>query len=564
MFKFQGKFHKFGFSFDIESVITPYLELACSLDPRYIETKKLYTIDDDFAKEYQDRKQSFKGDHENDFFEDAKERLRAIIAGELLSSILDKENLSRSISKVALLCFSLNKKYYIIGDSTYNILRGKLISMFKSNKLLDRFLNLIGIKDNHDFLINSNLYDEIVPKEENCESSDMDSLIYPISIINTTNLDKDEESDFKMLWVNYERLSKDYDLNEKDAKVFIPLFQNGELFGIKIGNSRVMPVQRILDDSLILDVRTKLWIDIENLVYYSGDSSKERISRKAKLDEKKFLDSAKKDDLTNILSKLKYNLYLDEVAVSGYEDFFVPLTLSKNVKGLQNFQFLIENTPSQGPFFAAYQNVKDYKDKDFNLRHYAEKVGDNKVRVINGDNNVRSQEQKIVSALKPDYAFYYLSYFYEDFFNMSLRELKNSFNGLHFVTNYKIEIQGHPYEIDDIVYYKGEVYIIELKTNLGFENINAFREKCIDLYKSLSEFKDHIHFYIIGAFAKGEVDMLNKDINMPDYNKARNGLDCIPYAFCVPIPNGSYLYGFCESSYEQLKRSLTSIFKLQK
>lgn len=392
-----------------------------------------------------------------------------------------------------------------------------------------------------------------------CEIPNMilvDSPVYSISAIRLkAGLEKSaiEEAD---VWLNVPVLKNLYGVKlTKDKEcydVIDPILPFGEnLIAIQVGEY-VFPMISSFEDY----IESKLdyyWTNFKNGVYHNKES-KEANSPITE-SQKKLIDDFRKAVMDNALlyklSHLTNNLYLpnDIRVADSYPKYFEQVAVARQLKHLENYEFLYQ-IGDESVLLTTYQINKDVKMTTYNLLHMLVGRGD-KIDDWFGPQQIKKIKRETVYMLKPEIAFYFLSKFYEDYFQSALEEVN-----LDYVANQKILYGDNPNEIDVIIKGKDKIYFVELKTTLSVHHILLYREKCRKWLEICPEIKDYMNFAIVGCYGNDELMICAKNDECED----RDGMKTKIYDFSVEIEKGKDLHCFTEPNYVNLKEKMKGIF----
>lgn len=317
---------------------------------------------------------------------------------------------------------------------------------------------------------------------------------------------------------------------------------------------------------VITDTTLLIWHNIKNEIYRraKNENEKNRESALNKIKKDKlivgFMNNIKDEHFSSLLSQLEDNLYLLNKPESNFEEYFDALIIHENLKKFENFRFLTANTQKDDSMLGIYKINKEHKEDSYNLMHFITDNDPKKICWRSIDYCKTDEAKKIVYALKPNVAYYYISEYFEDLFKMVLENLKTSLpQNFEYVTNYKITCsKGTDNEIDAIVYYNDKIYFIELKTTLSIDYIRSYQNKCNKWMDELSIIDNNIEFIIIGAQAKEELHIFNSE---PDKSAPDRTMKVYPYHFEVPLNKNKKLKCFTEPSFDRLTQKLVKIFQ---
>ena len=282
-------------------------------------------------------------------------------------------------------------------------------------------------------------------------------------------------------------------------------------------------------------------------------------------DEKSFVNAARSDEFTNILSYLTDNLYLSDNTIEikeEYQKYFQTLLKIEELKHLVDYKLYVPK-PDQDTVVGVYKIHKLAGETEYNLRHmlYTEQTDG---KVVFKDYNEVARNVIPVQVLKPQYASFYMKDYYEFFVEEVLKLLQRQgvINGYlrnhHYLYRDEHNVQ-HECEIDALIYTGSKIAVMELKTTLHIELLKNYPKHFATFLKYEPD-RDIFDFYLVSSFADENIGIL--DIAEKDgYNVAREGLRTIPYKFEVNIPEvDKKLLCLSESSFDRLKAELQRVF----
>lgn len=275
---------------------------------------------------------------------------------------------------------------------------------------------------------------------------------------------------------------------------------------------------------------------------------------------KEFQFKMKDGGLNKLLSYLRKNVYIDAQDLDSESPFFNFFTPVKHVQGLkyvENLNFFVTSENGKTAL-GIYTDTKPEEQKGaYNLLHWGMNNGgilDNH-RDIHGP---KKEKMSSVFALKPEITFYFLKNYFEDLLQLALNELS-----VEFIKNLELTVNTKTLgELDLIVKAKDKICIIEAKTTLNRFVIEGFQEKCNRLIDAFKPFGIKLEFYLLAAYSDKTCETFWHFIkDVEGYNKERDGLDCIPYNFDIPIPKSPEFNIKCiaEPEFDKIKTILVDI-----
>ena len=312
-----------------------------------------------------------------------------------------------------------------------------------------------------------------------------------------------------------------------------------------------------------------LWTDYQNGIFNnkekSGENKSKPVKRTMNNDEKTFVEAAKSEDFTNILSHLVDNLYLPDNAPAvkeEYQGFFHNLMKVEELKHLVDYKLYVPNHDKSGTILGVYKIHKLQGETDYNLRHmlYSQQVGEKQVFK---DYNEENRKVTTVQVLKPQYASFYMMDYYEFFVEEILKALKEQDVIKGYLRNQRYSYKGQGgnkmIEVDTLVYNGQKIFLFELKTTLHIEFLNTYPQRYAALLAE-EAMPEIYSFHLVSSFAEDNIAVLDKAPG-DGYNTARKGLKTIPYKFDVAIPGTEKkLHCLSESTFDKLKAELQRMF----
>lgn len=349
----------------------------------------------------------------------------------------------------------------------------------------------------------------------------------------------------------------------------------------------------VINDNLYLYNITRdinLLKDTQKLKYnYFNFSLKTDSSKESNgiFDFTDFRNKNKDEKLTETLSRLENNLYLENINLKDLDEnlqnFFKESYLIQN-KEFENFHFFINPEKSEAEKFI----LGIYNNSNEQL-HNGDRVKGLKCWIDKESKEIKSYENyspvkdasKIVCHLSPEYAFYYKEKFFEDYLEDMLNEIKSenptielefSSNNTFYYTkkldcNSPLEKKSFDnkilQEFDFIINVKKDDgttknIVLEAKTKLSKFIVEEQCEK-VQKYIKNDNLKIFDEYLLIG---------FNTDTNMESlqYFRKKYKIDYIndlENAFKYPLPetDDKLLYCISSNNYDKLKTSLIKIFR---
>ncbi|MNT17308.1 hypothetical protein D3C72_1524510 [compost metagenome] len=234
----------------------------------------------------------------------------------------------------------------------------------------------------------------------------------------------------------------------------------------------------------------------------------------------------------------------------------------ENLAHLKEYHFLLSPSIQDETALGVYSDEK--KGTDYNLLHWFNHDGEKSLHYYK--NPVpEKKRKKLVSTLKPAICYYFLSKYFEDFIHEIFINNKYSF-----ISNHSFFIENKEFtEVDFLVQTPQKLIYIEAKTKLTKLYIETFLKrasKLIDRFKPMYDAEINIEFLLVASFSdQSVVDyqyFIDSSGNKEDgYNIPRNGLNCIPYLFDVPIPDkeGKIIKVVAEPEFDKLQDIILKI-----
>lgn len=571
----------FAIDISLDEILRPYWDLMITLSPNktdVIKRLELSNIDTDLNSEIHKKIADLESNKaaQNITPADFDNEIDAIalniftrISIYLTESLFQVELMDKHIKNTSPLAIKGSQYSFYIYENKIDKFKEDFVKLLSKIDPIKQFLSCI-FKDIISKEIIKSMYSQdlykIVVKWENANTIDIESVFYSYELCTKDNhLITLEVVTNNLYWLNSTFLEK-LEIHRDEVsfeRVIVTEGDNKINVGYKLNNYFIPYLPNWKNYLKINNKTIFFWENIKNNIYRKIKSEQEinternitKIKKRVLIEQ--FSKDVKKEAFASLLSQLEDNLYLEEKPNADFDKYFDLLIVHENLDRFENFRFLTANSQNKDTILGIYKIRKEHKETSFNLMHY---ITDNDAkktcwRSIDVYNN---SEKKIVYALKPDIAYYYISEYFEDFFKDILNKLKEEKN-IDYVTNYKI-ICGDKTsnEIDAIVYLNNKIYFIELKTNLSIDYIRSYQAKCNKWMRELSEIKDNIEFIIIGAQAKEELYIFNGDLDKDDPQRV---MKVYPYSFNVPLEENKKLKCLTEPSFDRLTQKLVKIFQ---
>lgn len=280
-----------------------------------------------------------------------------------------------------------------------------------------------------------------------------------------------------------------------------------------------------------------------------------------------FLDAGKNIEFSRLLSHLQHNLYIsDEIAIpEAYKGMFDTVYGLKQLPGLDNNIIFVgkpseEQIQEEKTLSGTYEIKKT--NSNYNLRNWVNAAQNGyKLSTSNRENIVSC---KSVYALKPQYSYYYLSKYYEDFFSSILKELKC--NHKCGVSLYLEGCNNAFIEIDALIFKPGgKLVYVENKTCMNKDNIEATMKKIVNFQKIISQEYEQISidYYLTSPYCDESVEQnFLYFINNNSIEK-REGVKNNILQFDIPLAQFENLCLHCivEPEYERMKSKVGEIIR---
>lgn len=468
-----------------------------------------------------------------------------------------EESLSATTDVVVL--NRLSTKFMGYGDKG----KERLITAIKKTKILEILVSKLNSEKiqkslgNLAFFENEIFYKGVISEQKFVGQPEM--TIIPASMLKIEELHA-LPVDEKDIWVNA-KFYKRYPIFSTSNEISIISDSNGIEIGIIVGTCFIPYVNIHLAPFIKPEFLKSYYFDLLINTY-----SKKKRGIDVKLDDlvKDFRAHVSNSKLSFLLSHLKNNFYLDgTVAIDAeFSHFFNSVVSVEQLEHLKDYHFLLSPSIQAETVLGVYTNVK--KDKDYNLIHWLNHDGESKVNHYRSV-SPKNRSKKFVSTLKPSICYYFLSKYFEDFVEIILDE-----NEYTYVSNHHFTIDKEEFtEVDFLIETSKKITYVESKTKISKFYIDGYLKRAsqlIDKFKTLYDDGIEIQFILIGSFSDKTVSDYqyfidtsgNKD---KGYNVKREGLNCIPYLFYVPIPDkeGKTITVVAEPEFDKLKQIILEV-----
>lgn len=433
-------------------------------------------------------------------------------------------------------------------------------------KILDKFLDFLDKSIANAYTFDQSIYRSALPDKPHDESVPIASPLYPMASLTAKAEVERGESEYK-IWFNETVLSKlGYEMPQGEA-VFE--YKNGErIVGLEQGQYFI-PLSSDWRESF--DISNPLefvWTDYKNQVFVKPPKDKENKKQektKLTLDEQAFIDAAKTEGFTNLLSYLEDNLYLSKDAPEipgAYARFFQTLVKIEDLKHLPDYKLYVPDQEGD-TVLGVYKINREKGESSYNLRHMLSMKNSGEDRIIKDCYDGGNKKASAVSTLLPQYAPFYNRYYYEFFVEAVLKDLKEQgvikgfLRNQHYAYATPDGLKGC--EIDAIVKTDSKIMILELKTTLHVEFLVDYPQRYAAMLGAAA-IPELYELHLISSFADPNIAVMNNDA-VDGYNQQREGLKTMPYRFDMAIlGTGKKLHCLSESSYDKLKAELTRVF----
>lgn len=478
----------------------------------------------------------------------SEESFLVLLSGYLEDYLYEQSNL---LENIGVLLLYRTKRFFIAQAKTK--MQPLLINWIKKSGIIDKFFELINnleinnIREPLAKLMNDQYFGNSIKITE----LDLKGSFVPKKIIEKyEELPIDEEAIWLCdNWKTKIGLEETSQYNEVS-------FPNIDSFGIAMGDW-VLPTEYV-DHIVKSEYSTEYFWIMLNDVYAHRNNRISKYRDKCS----RFANALRETEFANLMTKLRYNLYLSKDDMEKHEEF---KEFFEEVYNIERFKkeinhvlftgsHVAEQVGNKQTMFGLYKTVKD--NTEFNLRAWINVETDNsqKLTTSNGEEKV---EIKTVYALKPYYSYYFCKDYFEDMFEDMLTE-----SGITSLSNFELYKSDDPkncfIEIDKMVKKTdGSLVYIETKTTLNRYNIE-------DTLNEVAKF----HQIMINSYPNVQMKYLLVSLY---YNETvEDGFSYFTNAegssvkdFKIPIAryNGIDLHCIIEPEYAKLKTKMEQLLK---
>lgn len=478
----------------------------------------------------------------------SEESFLVLLSGYLEDYLYEQSNL---LENIGVLLLYRTKRFFIAQAKTK--MQPLLINWIKKSGIIDNFFELISnleinnIREPLAKLMNDQYFGNSIRIIE----LDLKGSFVPKKIIEKyEELPIDEEA----IWLCDNWKTK-IGLEETSQYSEVS-FPNSDSFGIAMGDW-VLPTEYV-DHIVKSEYSTEYFWIMLNDVYAHRNNRISKYRDKCS----RFANALRETEFANLMTKLRYNLYLSKDDMEKHEEF---KEFFEEVYNIERFKkeinhvlftgsHVAEQVGNKQTMFGLYKTVKD--NTEFNLRAWINVETDNsqKLTTSNGEEKV---EIKTVYALKPYYSYYFCKDYFEDMFEDMLTE-----SGITSLSNFELYKSDDPkncfIEIDKMVKKTdGSLVYIETKTTLNRYNIE-------DTLNEVAKF----HQIMINSYPNVQMKYLLVSLY---YNETvEDGFSYFTNAegssvkdFKIPIAryNGIDLHCIVEPEYAKLKTKMEQLLK---
>ena len=478
----------------------------------------------------------------------SEESFLVLLSGYLEDYLYEQSNL---LENIGVLLLYRTKRFFIAQAKTK--MQPLLINWIKKSGIIDKFFELINnleinnIREPLAKLMNDQYFGNSIKITE----LDLKGSFVPKKIIEKyEELPIDEEAIWLCdNWKTKIGLEETSQYNEVS-------FPNIDSFGIAMGDW-VLSTEYV-DHIVKSEYSTEYFWIMLNDVYAHRNNRISKYRDKCS----RFANALRETEFANLMTKLRYNLYLSKDDMEKHEEF---KEFFEEVYNIERFKkeinhvlftgsHVAEQVGNKQTMFGLYKTVKD--NTEFNLRAWINVETDNsqKLTTSNGEEKV---EIKTVYALKPYYSYYFCKDYFEDMFEDMLTE-----SGITSLSNFELYKSDDPkncfIEIDKMVKKTdGSLVYIETKTTLNRYNIE-------DTLNEVAKF----HQIMINSYPNVQMKYLLVSLY---YNETvEDGFSYFTNAegssvkdFKIPIAryNGIDLHCIIEPEYAKLKTKMEQLLK---
>jgi hypothetical protein len=370
--------------------------------------------------------------------------------------------------------------------------------------------------------------------------------IYNVNDLASNGLNK-EILDEEGFLLNKETLESNLMVNVKDECVYEVNNKEGKVVGLII-------------DELFFPLINELFPLKSNLLGFMRrflfDSSQD--GKRVEYDNnnfKKFLEDSKKKDFIEILSHLENNLYLPYEALKDDDEFkshFNEVYLLKELKNLDQFLYLVNTTEAnKNKIILGIYSDKKIKS-EYNLLHWLtlDVTSQNYNDYAGKSIPSKFSGVKRVWALNQECSYYFISSFFEDYFEDILEGEK-----IDYLRNRKFYYDKEKSrEIDFILFLHAKIVMVECKTRLDKFNIEDTIQKTEKFYNEIPNEldKSRIEFHMVSLFYNENI----RDHFSP-FIKEPPGAKTVDFSF--KLPSGEEMRCISSMELEKLKQIIKDL-----
>ena len=476
--------------------------------------ERLKGCDDEYKKRCdafegsESEKQQYRDNEFNSRYDQVYDEAFRVVNDAYLRDILSNDCFGKGIKKSCSLVVyhpSGECRFVIEGDAS-NSFEEDFQRCLSKAKVLDTFLDFLDKSIANAYTFDQSIYRNALPNNPRDESVPIASPLYPMALLTAEAEVERGESEYK-IWFNEAVLEKlGYEM-PRGEEVFE--YKNGErIVGLEQGQYFI-PLsadwKEYFDISNLVEL---VWTDFINQVFVKPPKDKEsKAQEKTKLtaDEQAFIDAAKTEDFTNLLSYLEDNLYLSKDApeiLGEYARFFQTLVKIEDLKHLPDYKLYVPDQEGD-TVLGVYKINREKGESSYNLRHMLSMKNQGENRIVKDCYDTGNKKASAVSTLLPQYAPFYNRYYYEFFVEAVLKDLKEQGVIKGYLRNqhyaYNTPDGDKQCEIDAIVKTDNKIMILELKTTLHVEFLVDYPQRYATMLQGVA-MPDLFEFYMISSF----------------------------------------------------------------
>lgn len=478
----------------------------------------------------------------------SEESFLVLLSGYLEDYLYEQSNL---LENIGVLLLYRTKRFFIAQAKTK--MQPLLINWIKKSGIIDNFFELINsleinnIREPLAKLMNDQYFGNSIKITE----LDLKGSFIPKKIIEKyEELPIDEEAIWLCdNWKTKIGLEETSQYNEVS-------FPNIDSFGIAMGDW-VLPTEYV-DHIVKSEYSTEYFWIMLNDVYAHRNNRISKYRDKCS----RFANALRETEFANLMTKLRYNLYLSKDDMEKHEEF---KEFFEEVYNIERFKkeinhvlftgsHVAEQVGNKQTMFGLYKTVKN--NTEFNLRAWINVETDNSQRLTtsNGEEKV---EIKTVYALKPYYSYYFCKDYFEDMFEDMLTE-----SGITSLSNFELYKSDDPkncfIEIDKMVKKTdGSLVYIETKTTLNRYNIEDTLNEVVKFHQIMINSYPNVQMkYLL-------VSLYYNETVEDGFSYFTNAEGSSVKDFKIPIAryNGIDLHCIVEPEYAKLKTKMEQLLK---